>query len=65
MLIDEYVPPDFPSSKSFGILSLLTLALTYVKLTTIFYVRWRIILSPLIFFFIYKFINSVIRIGSV
>ncbi|KAM3144611.1 hypothetical protein pb186bvf_003218 [Paramecium bursaria] len=65
MLIDEYVPPDFPSSKSFGILSLLTLALTYVKLTTIFYVRWRIILSPLIFFFIYKFINSVIRIGQV
>ena len=41
----------FPISYSFPILSLITLSLSYAKLTVYFYVEWMVILSPMILFF--------------
>ena len=41
----------FPISYSFPILSLISLSLSYAKLTVYFYVEWVVILSPMILFF--------------
>ncbi|CAD8083160.1 unnamed protein product [Paramecium sonneborni] len=61
-VIEEY--KGFPGSKSFSILGLLNLALVYAKMTVHFYVKWTIILSPMIFFFAYKFLKSIYNISQ-
>ncbi|CAD8085645.1 unnamed protein product [Paramecium sonneborni] len=55
---------EFPGSKSFSILGLLTLSLLYAKMTVHFYVKWTIILSHMIFFFTYKFLKSIYNISQ-
>lgn len=52
----------FPISYAFPPLALMTLALTYAKLTVYFYVEWEWILSPLIGFLLLKGVSSLISL---
>lgn len=60
-LANEYqfkIQPIFPSSRLFSFMSLVTLALIYAKMSVYFYVQWPLIFSPLILFFLVKFLES-------
>ena len=44
---------------------MITLALVYVKLSVPFYVRWNLILSPIVIFFALRFLESLWLIRKV